>query len=101
MLFSGYTSLYDGTGGDWIFNPADDILFQDGSGTNTLAWDNGNNEWVLSSPFELQINSGAFINFITSASSASAGVQTLPSNPAGFIRVKIAGVERSIPFYPV
>ncbi len=100
--------LYDGSDEDWNFtpendfivNPTNDILFQDG-GTTTLGYDAGNTEWVLQNNTDLQINSGSFINFITSASSASSGAASLPANPQGFIRIEVGGTERAIPFYPI
>jgi hypothetical protein len=33
------------------------------------------------------------------ATSATAGAQTLPANPTGFLRVKINGTIRKIPYY--
>ena len=76
----------------------DDILFKE-NGTTTLGYDGGLNAWTLFSPNTLQINSGAEIDFISSSSSASAGAQTLPSNPIGFVIIRVAGTLRRIPFY--
>jgi hypothetical protein len=35
----------------------------------------------------------------TTSTSATAGAQTLPSNPVGFVQVNIAGTNRKIPYY--
>ncbi len=48
---------------------------------------------------DLNILTGTFVDWQESVSSASAGASTLPSNPTGFIKVKVSGTERRIPFY--
>lgn len=50
---------------------------------------------------DLNVLTGTFVDWQESVSSATAGISTLPSNPTGFIKVKISGVERRIPFYNV
>jgi len=86
--------------GDIDIDTGEDIFFRE-NGTQVLTYDGSVNSWILQSSVDFQINSGAFLNFITSATSATAGAQTLPSNPVGFIRVEVAGTERAIPFYAI
>lgn len=50
---------------------------------------------------DFNILTGTFVDWQESVSSATAGASTLPSNPTGFIKVKVSGVERRIPFYAV
>ena len=58
----------------------------------------------------LNLNNGASVvfgggsgtvDFNGSTATASAGSAALPTNPAGFITIKVAGVQRKIPFYGV
>ena len=50
---------------------------------------------------DLNVLTGTFVDWQESVSSATSGASTLPGNPAGFIKVKISGTERRIPFYAV
>jgi len=45
------------------------------------------------------MDSSARLDFNNASSSAIAGVQTLPSNPGGFISVRAGGANIKIPFY--
>ncbi len=48
---------------------------------------------------DIDIPTGVFLDITDNISSATAGAASLPSNPVGFAKVKIGGIERRIPFY--
>jgi len=48
---------------------------------------------------DLDMQAGDTVDFADNSSSASAGGQTLPSNPVGFIVIKVNGTSRKVPFY--
>lgn len=82
------------------------------TGTNAdgLKWNSGDtNFWresaaVLRTDGAMFMNSGSAVGLRISgagntATTASAGAQTLPSNPVGFLIVKIDGTDRKVPYY--
>ena len=48
---------------------------------------------------DIDIPTGVFLDITDNISSATGGGASLPSNPVGFAKVKIGGIERRIPFY--
>lgn len=50
---------------------------------------------------DLDLQAGVAIDFADIATAAGAGSRTLPSNPQDFITIKVNGVTRRVPFYPV
>lgn len=48
---------------------------------------------------DLDMATNATVDFSGDSNTASAGVQTLPSNPVGFITVKVNGTSRKVPYY--
>jgi len=50
---------------------------------------------------DINIPTNKFLDITDNVSSANSGASSLPSNPVGFAKVKIGGIERRIPFYAV
>ncbi|MCC7202403.1 MAG: hypothetical protein IT393_07075, partial [Nitrospirae bacterium] len=58
-------------------------------------------DWITNALRKIDQDIGTGVIGGGTSTSATAGSQTLPSNPAGFINVIIAGVARKIPYYNV
>ena len=50
---------------------------------------------------DLDMQAGAVLDITDISTSAGAGARTLPSNPQDFMKIKVDGVTRLVPFYPV
>jgi hypothetical protein len=48
---------------------------------------------------DLDLDIAATVDFNLNSTTASAGSQTLPSNPVGFVIIKVNGTSRKVPFY--
>jgi len=65
-------------------------------------WQKYNNK-VISSVKLALIGAGAVIDFEATEIStvATAGIRTLPTNPEGFINIRLGGVQKRIPYYAI
>ena len=54
---------------------------------------------VISASSDVVINGPLDLNSLTTATTATGGAGTLPSNPVGFAQIKINGTTRKIPYY--
>lgn len=99
--------IQDGTSGEGLtFN---DSGLTDGGTANNYWTGISGNKMVISSDdlkiisgsADLEININGMLNITnqTTANTATAGSQTLPSNPAGFLSFKINGTEYRLPYY--
>ena len=63
-------------------------IINDGTGTSLYVDNNNTGVW-------LRLDAGSN----DTSTTATAGAQTLPSNPVGFLVVNISGTNRKIPYY--
>ena len=83
-----------------IFNSAGSLIVDVATGENYSFQVNSANTMTIDGT-DVNIPLTKFLDISENISSATAGSATLPSNPNGFIKIKVGGIERRVPFYNV
>lgn len=87
-----------------IFMGDNQIIHMDSTRQLGIKYDSGTSRWGLyisgTETFAVTNDGNGQVCFAGyTGSAASAGAATLPANPVGFLRVKIGGTNRKIPYY--